>query len=112
MGYGVFFQHMETEAHRNRTRATPEEIALGRGAFFAMLDVLKPDFVIVWGLTLFRQHWLSSESGITMLDPGLCAYAFTDRPDVRIWHCHHPSRDFSHVSEHQKWEAVRKLHIR
>ncbi len=21
-------------------------------------------------------------------------------------------RDFSHVSEHQKWEAVRKLHIR
>ena len=112
VAYGVFFQHMETEAHRNRTRATPEEIALGRGAFFAMLDVLKPDFVIVWGLTLFRQHWLSSESGITMLDPGLCAYAFTDRPDGRIWHCHHPSRDFSHVSEHQKWEAVRKLHIR
>ena len=69
VAYGVFFQHMETEAHRNRTRATPEEIALGRGAFFAMLDVLKPDFVIVWGLTLFRQHWLSSESGITMLDP-------------------------------------------
>ena len=34
VAYGVFFQHMETEAHRNRTRATPEEIALGRGAFF------------------------------------------------------------------------------
>lgn len=33
----------------NRTRATPEEIALGRGAFLYMLDVLKPDFVIVWG---------------------------------------------------------------
>ena len=112
VAYGVFFQHMETETHRNRSRATPEEIALGRGAFFAMLDVLKPDFVIVWGLTLFKQHWLSPESGITMLAPGLCAYVFTDRPDVRIWHCHHPSRDFSHVSEHQKWEAVRKLHIR
>ena len=54
--YGVFFQHMETETHRNRSRATPEEIALGRGAFFAMLDVLKPDFVIVWGLTLFKRH--------------------------------------------------------
>ena len=61
VAYGVFFQHMETETHRNRSRATPEEIALGRRAFFAMLDVLKPDFVIVWGLTLFRQHWLSSE---------------------------------------------------
>lgn len=89
VAYGVFFQHMETETHRNRSRATPEEIALGRGAFFAMLDVLKPDFVIVWGLTLFKQHWLSPESGITMLAPGLCAYVFTDRPDVRIWHCHH-----------------------
>ena len=98
VAYGVFFQHMETETHRNRSRATPEEIALGRRAFFAMLDVLKPDFVSVWGFT--------------MLAPGLCAYVFTDRPDVRIWHCHHPSRDFSHVSEHQKWEAVRKLHIR
>ncbi|MFR0875826.1 MAG: hypothetical protein ACLSHC_15540 [Bilophila wadsworthia] len=95
VAYGVFFQHMETETHRNRSRATPEEIALGRRAFFAMLDVLKPDFVIVWGLTLFKQHWLSPESGITMLAPGLCAYVFTDRPDVRIWHCHHPSRDFS-----------------
>ena len=40
VAYGVFFQHMETETHRNRSRATPEEIALGRGAFFAMLDVL------------------------------------------------------------------------
>ncbi|MFQ9489678.1 MAG: hypothetical protein ACLR0N_00835 [Bilophila wadsworthia] len=69
VAYGVFFQHMETETHRNRSRATPEEIALGRGAFFAMLDVLKPDFVIVWGLTLFKQHWLSPESGITMLAP-------------------------------------------
>ena len=49
VAYGVFFQHMETETHRNRSRATPEEIALGRRAFFAMLDVLKPDFVIVWG---------------------------------------------------------------
>lgn len=54
VAYGVFFQHMETETHRNRSRATPEEIALGRRAFFAMLDVLKPDFVIVWGLTLFN----------------------------------------------------------
>ena len=69
VAYGVFFQHMETETHRNRSRATPEEIALGRRAFFAMLDVLKPDFVIVWGLTLFKQHWLSPESGITMLAP-------------------------------------------
>ncbi|MFQ8736085.1 MAG: hypothetical protein ACLSAH_08740 [Bilophila wadsworthia] len=69
VAYGVFFQHMETETHRNRSRATPEEIALGRRAFFAMLDVLKPDFVIVWGLTLFKQHWLSPESGITMFAP-------------------------------------------
>ena len=51
VAYGVFFQHMETETHRNRSRATPEEIALGRGAFFAMLDVLKPDFVIVWHMS-------------------------------------------------------------
>ncbi len=112
VAYGVFFQHMETEAHRNRTRATPEEIALGRGAFFAMLDILKPDCVIVWGLSLFKKHWLSPEGGITMLDSDLCAYTFPERPDIRIWHCHHPSRDFSHVSEHQKWEAVRNLHMR
>ena len=25
VAYGVFFQHMETETHRNRSRATPEE---------------------------------------------------------------------------------------
>lgn len=54
--------------------ATPEEITLGRGAFLAMLDVLKPDLVIVRGLTLFKQLWLSSENGITMLAPGLYPY--------------------------------------
>ena len=64
--------------------ATPEEITLGRGAFLAMLDVLKPDLVIVRGLTLFKQLWLSSENGITMLDPGLCPYVLRSRPDVRI----------------------------
>lgn len=112
VAYGVFFQHMETEAHRNRASATPEEVALGRGAFSALLGILKPDFVIVWGLTLFKRHWLSPEDGITMLDPGLCTYILRDRPDVRIWHCHHPSRDFSHASEHQKWEAVRNLPAR
>ena len=49
-----------------------------------MLDVLKPDLVIVRGLTLFKQLWLSSENGITMLDPGLCPYVLRSRPDVRI----------------------------
>lgn len=67
--------------------ATPEEIAFGRGAFLAMLDVLKPDFVPVRGLTLFKQLWLSSENGITMLDPGLCPYVLRNRPDVHIWYC-------------------------
>ncbi len=73
--------------------ATPEEITLGREAFLAMLDVLKPDLVIVRGLTLFKQLWLSSENGITMLDPGLYRYVLKSRPDVRIC-CYPPSRDF------------------
>lgn len=59
--------------------ATPEEITLGREAFLAMLDALKPDFMPVRGLTLFKQHWLSSENGITMLDPGLCPYVLRSR---------------------------------
>ena len=49
-----------------------------------MLDVLKPDLVIVRGLTLFKQLWLPSENGITMLDPGLCPYVLRNCPDVRI----------------------------
>ncbi|WP_302553659.1 hypothetical protein [uncultured Bilophila sp.] len=44
-----------------------------------MLDVLKPDLVIVRGLTLFKQLWLPSENGITMLDPGLCPYVLRSR---------------------------------
>ena len=49
-----------------------------------MLDVLKPDLVIVRDLTLFKQLWLSSENGITMLAPGLCPYVLRSRPDGRI----------------------------
>ena len=53
--------------------------------------------MIVRGLTLFKQLWLSSENGITMLAPGLCPYLLRSRPDVRI--CYYPpSRDFSNVS--------------
>ena len=93
--------------------ATPEEIAFGHEAFLAMLDALKPDFMPVRGLTLFKQLWLSSENGITMLAPGLCPYVLRSRPDVRI--CYYPpSRRgiSSHVSECRKGEAVRKRHIR
>ncbi len=78
MGYRGLRRVCPTHANGNVPQplphATPEEISLGRGAFLAMLDVLKPDLVIVRGLTLFKQLWLSSENGITMLAPGLYPY--------------------------------------
>lgn len=109
LAYGVFFQHMETDVHRNAGDVTPEAVRRGREAFFALLDILDPTYVIVWGVTLLKNGWLSPDESAVTLDPSIPVYAYKSHPHTFIWHCHHPARDFSYRIEHRRWLAVQKV---
>lgn len=113
VAYGVFLQRVETAPgdHRHKDLAAGD-LSRGRAAFAAMLDILAPRRVVAWGLTLYRHHWLADKKDIIVLDEDLPAYALKSHPHVPIWHCHHPSRDFSYAVEHEQWEVFRKLRVR
>lgn len=113
VAYGVFLQHMETRAGDHRHQDLPAgALSEGRAALAAMLDILAPKRVVAWGLTLYQHHWLADKGEVIMLDEDLPAYALKTHPHIPIWHCHHPSRDFSYTAEHDRWEAFRRLRVR
>ncbi len=104
LAYAVFFQRIKTNPGDGHT---PEDIRRGREAFSALLDILAPDYLIVWGQTLLKNGWLPQE-GLTTLEVSLPLYVYADHPHTLIWQCHHPSRDFSYRNEHTRWLAVQK----
>lgn len=113
LAYGVFLQQVETatDAHSHKD-VTPETLDRGRAAFAAMLDILTPRRVVAWGLTLYQHHWLADKNDMLMLDGELPAYALKSHPGIPIWHCHHPSRDFSYTEENERWQRFRRLKTR
>lgn len=113
VAYGVFLQQLETASgDHSHKDITPEALTRSRAAFAAMLDILAPHYVVAWGLTLYQHHWLADKNAMILLDEDLPAYALKSRPHIPIWHCHHPSRDFSYTEEHQRWERFRRLKVR
>lgn len=113
LAYGVFLQRVKTAAGaHNHKDVTPETLDRGRAAFGAMLDILTPRRVVAWGLTLYQHHWLADNNDMLMLDEELPAYALKSHPGIPIWHCHHPSQDFSYTEENERWQRFRRLKTR
>lgn len=109
LAYAVFFQHVETSPRHNAKDASPEAVRQGRAAFFTLLDILDPTYVIVWGAALLKNGWLPKDENTVTLEASIPVYAYRSHPHSYIWHCHHPSRDFSYRTEHQRWLTVQKI---
>ena len=84
-----FFQiHVGSDA-RDKSRIAPEVVENSRKAFLEVLDVLRPDAVIVWGNDLWYRQ--IPEQGWEWVDRkrGVGRYAIL--PNTLVWKTTHPS---------------------
>lgn len=107
--YSVFFQFIYTDPHDNKKDNNEAQLREARAAFFKLLEILQPEYVVLWGAAMEKNHWLLHDDGARVVEPSVPVYAYKKYPRTLIWTCHHPSRDFSYQKEHERWLKVREL---
>jgi hypothetical protein len=97
MAFYNFYQFIIGINSKDKSKVTPERIIISKKAFFDVIKILSPDFIIVWGLSYMYGSWLPQEGRI-LLDKGKKLYKYEMFPNTVIWHIQHPS------SSHQKFD--------
>ena len=112
LAYSNFFQkHVGTSPH-DRRFITNELIEDSRNAFFENLEILRPDYVIAWGTTLFnyempRDFIRLPDENSSAATPRIGYYK--NFSDTIIWWMTHPSApSFSYRVERNTWKAVQE----
>lgn len=109
LAYAVFFQKAFIRGQESERLIGEVEIEQARAAFFDVIGALKPAVVTVWGLSLLNNKWMPLDAPHRVLDPELRLYVFDSYPETFVWHCHHPSRDFSYEREHERWLRIKRF---
>ena len=95
-----FFQSSIGHGAGSQKFITPELIEDSRKAYFEVITILKPDFIIAWGLGKLYYKWVPEDGYIEM---GEYTYKYKEFPNTLIWHIKHPSRSFSYEKYHDSF---------
>ena len=98
-----FFQETVGEGSSNKQFITEDLISKSRVAFFEVIDLFKPDIVIIWGKTRLQNEWLPQEEKEYLADD---LFIYEKNPSTILWSIHHPSKGFSYNEYHKKWIEV------
>jgi len=92
-----FYQSIIGVNSKDKSKITPERIIFSQKAFFDVIKILSPDFIIAWGISYMYKSWLPQEGRI-FLDKEKKLYKYEAFPNTVIWHINHPS------SSHQQFD--------
>lgn len=118
IAFSNFFQKHIGISPNDRQFCTNELLDLSRKAFFENLEILKPEYVVVWGSELVY-YCLPQQGfiGITHNEnpegspdelPWIGYYK--DFPKIIFWWMKHPSApSFSYNAEYENWKVVLEL---
>lgn len=95
-----FFQRIVGVESEDKKYINDDLIELSQKAYFEVLDVLKPDFVIAWGISELYYDWVPQDN-CELIDEANYLYRYKDKPDITIWHIRHPSMGFSYEAYHE-----------
>ena len=101
-----FYQFIIGKNANDKSLWTKENNYLSQTAFFDVIKILKPDFIIVWGVSYMYESWLPQEGRI-FLDKEKKLYKFEAFPNTIIWHIQHPSRGFELEYWQEEYKAIR-----
>lgn len=108
MAFYNFYQSIIGVNSKDKTKYSPEIIFLSKKAFFDVIKILSPDFIIAWGVSDLY-NWLPQEGRI-FLDKEKKLYKYEAFPNTVIWHINHPSSSwqrFDLESWQEKYKAVK-----
>jgi len=110
MAFYNFCQFIIGTNANDKSKITPEKIVLSRKAFFDVIKILSPDFIIAWGVSKLYELWLPQEGRI-FLDKENKIYKYEAFPNTVIWHIHHPSRKFVINSWQEEYKNVVQMFL-
>jgi hypothetical protein len=77
-----------------------------RKAYFEVIDLLEPNFIIVWGRSKLYD-WLPQDER-EYINKNLLLYYYKNRPQTKIWHIQHPSRGFPYKYYNNEFISIMK----
>jgi len=89
MAFYNFYQFIIGVNSKDKSKITPERIIFSKKAFFDVIKILSPDFIIAWGVSKLY-NWLPQEGRI-FLNKEKKLYKYEAFPNTVIWHINHPS---------------------
>jgi len=102
-----FYQLIIGKNANDKSLKTNVGINLSQNAFFDVIKILKPDFIIAWGVSdLYK--WLP-QKGRIFLNKEKYLYNYEAFPHTVIWHIKHPSRGFVLDYWKEEYKAVKIL---
>lgn len=104
MSFYNFFQEVVGVNAKDKQYITDELIQKSQNAFWEILDILKPDIVIAWGLGQLRTKWLPKDKKSRIKYDNL--FTYEKFPNIPIWCISHPSTGFSYNKHHEHWKDV------
>jgi len=111
MAFYNFYQFIIGENANDKSKLSQENIILSQKAFFDVVKILSPDFIIACGVTYLFNSWLPQEGREIpdeIRDKEKKVYKYKTFPNTVIWHIHHPSRGFELNSWQEEYKAVVK----
>jgi hypothetical protein len=100
-----FFQGIVGTSSHDKKYA-PTLVEPSRKAYYEIINILKPDVIIAWGITGLYDWVPKGECEFLTEDKLL--YFYKHIPNVKIWHISHPSMSFPYKDFHEQFMQIMK----
>lgn len=105
--YNFFQESVGDSGFRDKKYITQELIEKSRKALHDVLDILRPDIVVVWGWGKLMTTWLPVAK--TKLNTKPYIFTLNGYPPVPFWCMHHPSCGICKNTHKELWQDVQKF---
>lgn len=92
--YNFFQQVVGDKDHKDKKYITNQLIEDSRVALGDVLNILSPDFVIVWGYSKIQWNWLPQQGQVT-INSSPRIFSINGFSQIPFWCMRHPSSGFS-----------------
>jgi hypothetical protein len=85
-----FFQKYVGIGSSDKSLIDLDLIELSQKAYFSIIDIMEPDFIIAWGTSTLYNYWVPQDE-CDILSEDSMLYRYKKFPNTNIWHIKHPS---------------------
>ena len=107
LSFYSFFQNHVGKGAKDKGYINSDIIDNSRKAYFDVINILKPDLIIVWGISKLFYEWTPQEDR-QFVNEHFLLYKYKNLPKTSFWHIPDPSQGFSYEWYHDEFLMVVK----